>query len=235
MLLSKTEISNHTNRLRPDQSLDSTFDILSMMISIGIVFNYSGSPSSSEPDILFDSKTLIVNQNTTQKIRAQSLFNMAYISAAAITFKDKTHIQINIKNNKILTKIINNPAITPQQATETLNHFASSILMPEKLTQRVITQLMSNFDIKDRNHGKIYVDYQECNHRDFVRIINNTCSIFDVSAEIAINRLTELGILKDIRVIRPANWSTFIDTPNANNPLRVHIELTNKFNPNKSN
>lgn len=230
MLTSEEEIQVLADKIRPDQTLNSNFDLISSIKLQKIGFTYTNNALTTEVTGNMDLKARTIEIHPLQKLNASSTHCLSYLLGAAVLFNSDEISSISASKNIVdLTLTKNHP--TPKNIIESqISFFINSLLMPRRLTERLVDQLMSDFDIKDHNHGLIYVDYQECNHTQYVKMINNICSIMSVSSNLAISRLTELEILRDTRARKPKNWSTYVDDPEkeadrrAEAPRRVYID-----------
>ncbi|WP_148050430.1 hypothetical protein [Pseudomonas brassicacearum] len=236
MLTSEEEIQALTDKIRPDQTLDSNFDLISSIKLQKIGFTYTNNEITTEVTGNIDLKSRTIEIHPLQKLNASSTHCLSYLLGAAVLFNSDEISSISASKNIIDLTLNKNHSIPKSIIESKISLFINLLLMPRKLTERLVDQLMSDFDIKDHNHGLIYVDYQECNHTQYVKMINNICSIMSVSSNFAISRLTELEILKDTRTRKPKNWSTYVDDPKreanrkAEAPRRVYIDLDKESN-----
>lgn len=79
------------------------------------------------------------------------------------------------------------------------NHFASCLLLPKKPFLARFHELVSTQDIRDRGHGVLFVDKQECNLNSFYKVTNKLIDTFRVSRKVIELRLKKLNILNDRR------------------------------------
>lgn len=79
------------------------------------------------------------------------------------------------------------------------NIFASCLLLPFEPFWLTIEQLRSDYGIRNKGHGYIYVDNQPCNLNDYHRFLDEVSREFEVSKTVVEIRLKKLGLLKDDR------------------------------------
>jgi Zn-dependent peptidase ImmA (M78 family) len=79
------------------------------------------------------------------------------------------------------------------------NHFASCLLLPKKPLLACFHEFLSAEDIRDRGHGVLFVDKQECNLNSFYKVTNQLIDTFRVSRKVIELRLTKLNCLTDRR------------------------------------
>lgn len=231
MLTPEQKIQEIANNIRPDQSLDYNFNILSSIASQNLKIEYTSDAISTEVTGTLDIANRTITLSPLHKTNASATYCLSYFFGAAILFEEKEISSISATKNTITTTYTGSCPTIEKAIEHSISIFTKSLLMPEKLTTRIIQRLIEDFDIKDHMHGIIYLDYQECNHNQYVKIVNNICSIMNVSSELAITRLTELKILNDVRLVKPKIWSSFVSDPgkdsgrNTFSPQRVKITI----------
>lgn len=85
--------------------------------------------------------------------------------------------------------------------------------MAAKTLAKHLEPLLKLHDVKDRNHGLIYVDYQPDNIETSQRIVSALSVQFGVPADLIRAKLIEFGLLKDVRN----------SLPNPNEALRAAV------------
>lgn len=93
----------------------------------------------------------------------------------------------------------NEPKVEPWMAAETLAEY----LVP----------LLEHYDVKNRNHGPIYVDHQPDNIEAARRILTALSVQFCVSTHLIRAKLIEFNLLNDVRS----------SLPNPNEAVRVAV------------
>ena len=79
------------------------------------------------------------------------------------------------------------------------NIFASLVILPDE-TFRVATAVACRLhDIKDRGHGRVYVDDQPSNRADYLKLLTDLSEYFQVSHQVIEIRLLRMGLLTDRR------------------------------------
>ena len=66
-----------------------------------------------------------------------------------------------------------------------------------------LNQLLELYDVKDRNHGTIYVDHQPDNIETAQRILTDLSVHFGVPTQLIRSRLIGSGVLNDVRSSLP--------------------------------
>lgn len=79
------------------------------------------------------------------------------------------------------------------------NYFASCLLLPKENFVREFLKLILKEEIKNRGHGILFVDNQNCNLKNFYLITNTLRDIFQVSRKVIEIRLKNLDLLTDVR------------------------------------
>ena len=75
------------------------------------------------------------------------------------------------------------------------NHFAGSLLLPAKSLLHDMSRLATEFGLRDKGHGLIYLDHQACNIADYLRITDRLRLSYGASRTAIKYRLQELGLL----------------------------------------
>lgn len=76
------------------------------------------------------------------------------------------------------------------------NYFASCLLMPEMVFVDQFRHLCRRFDIHDHGFGELFLDEQECNKENYLRVTDRLMNAFGVSRQAARIRLETLGLLR---------------------------------------
>jgi Zn-dependent peptidase ImmA (M78 family) len=80
------------------------------------------------------------------------------------------------------------------------NRFAGALLMPKGAFLHHFRLLLEKLNVKNRGHGVLYVDGQQCNLQSFGLICSDLGKRFDVSFGAVATRLQILGLLNDRRL-----------------------------------
>ncbi len=78
------------------------------------------------------------------------------------------------------------------------NHFASSLLVPRATIRHAVIGLQHDFGIT-RNLGTIVLDKPQYSIDEFRRVLGRLCIVYNVTNTVMENRLTDVGVLEDIR------------------------------------
>lgn len=78
------------------------------------------------------------------------------------------------------------------------NHFASAILMPRSTFLKALINVQKSLDIH-RNIGQVYLDEQKYSYKDFMQTLEKLKEIYQVTITNVELRLSDLGLLIDMR------------------------------------
>lgn len=77
------------------------------------------------------------------------------------------------------------------------NKFASALLLPMGPLMVDLRQIAKDFDLRNKGHGIIYLDDQNCNIADFMRVTDRLRVMYGVSRSAISFRLQQLGVMTD--------------------------------------